>query len=167
MPPLSCASQPIFSEKLVNTNRIFLLSLLVMLGLAVMACAPTLKTGGELTVVTPPPLASVSATAEPTHTAATTAEVEATPAITSATSVSPAPLPTVAAAPAPDELDCMGACHEIDINELFGAGAKPQPANHRGRTTCLSCHATLAKPALPATHLGRLDAACNGCHKSN
>jgi hypothetical protein len=138
-----------------------------MLGLAVMACAPTLKTGSEPTVVTPPPLASVSATAEPTHTAATTAEVEPIVAITSTTTVSPTPLPTVVAAPATDELDCMGACHEIDINDLFGAGAKAQPAHHRGHTTCLACHATLAKPALPATHAGRLDAACSGCHKSN
>jgi len=58
----------------------------------------------------------------------------------------------------------MGACHEIDINELFKVGAKHQPANHKGYATCLECHATLTKPALPATHLGRLDPACIMCH---
>ena len=154
-------------ETHLNTSKILLLLLLVTLGLTIVACAPTLKTDGEPTTVTPPPPASGSATAEPTFTATMTTVAEPTVAMTSSTaSVSPTPLPT-AAAPAADELDCMGACHEIDINDLFSAGAKPQPVHHQGRTTCLSCHATLAKPALPATHLGRLDAACSGCHKSN
>jgi hypothetical protein len=60
--------------------------------------------------------------------------------------------------------ECRKACHAIDINALFGLGAKRQPANHKTYTVCLECHAPLAKPALPATHLGRQDAACPLCH---
>lgn len=64
-----------------------------------------------------------------------------------------------------DESTCMDICHISDPNEHVADGAKPQPANHQGRTTCLACHATLDKPALPATHVGRMDAACAECHK--
>lgn len=45
------------------------------------------------------------------------------------------------------------------------AAAKPLPADHEGRTTCLACHATLPKPALPADHAGRSDTTCTACHK--
>lgn len=44
--------------------------------------------------------------------------------------------------------------------------AKPLPADHAGRTTCLACHANLTQPALPADHAGRTDATCTSCHKS-
>jgi len=63
-----------------------------------------------------------------------------------------------------DEEECRKACHRIDVNSLFGLGAKHQPASHKAFTTCLECHAPLAKPALPATHAGRQDAACPLCH---
>ncbi|MEJ5200498.1 MAG: hypothetical protein WHX53_16385 [Anaerolineae bacterium] len=63
-----------------------------------------------------------------------------------------------------DEEECRKACHAIDLNALFGVGAKRQPANHKGYTTCLECHAGLTTPALPATHVGRQDPACPLCH---
>jgi len=63
-----------------------------------------------------------------------------------------------------DEEECRKACHRVDINSLFGLGARHQPASHKAYTTCLECHAPLAKPALPATHAGRQDAACPLCH---
>ena len=63
-----------------------------------------------------------------------------------------------------DEEECRKACHRVDVNSLFGLGAKHQPASHKTYTTCLECHAPLAKPALPATHAGRQDAACPLCH---
>ena len=44
------------------------------------------------------------------------------------------------------------------------SGPMPQPADHSGRTTCLSCHANLSNPALPADHSGRTDSTCAGCH---
>jgi formate dehydrogenase gamma subunit len=46
------------------------------------------------------------------------------------------------------------------------AAVKPLPANHEGRTTCLSCHTTLPQPALPADHAGRSDTTCTACHKA-
>lgn len=67
--------------------------------------------------------------------------------------------------PATSEEDCMAGCHIPDPNETFGAGAKPLPANHAERTTCLQCHTTASAPVLPASHLGRLDPACRECHK--
>ena len=85
-----------------------------------------------------------------------------------ATSVPGVPAaPTNTAAPAEEEEDCMAACHIPDANESFAAGAKPQPASHAGRPTCLACHATLVKPALPATHVGRLDVSCAVCHTTD
>jgi hypothetical protein len=63
------------------------------------------------------------------------------------------------------EEDCMAECHIPDPNESFGAGAKLLPASHDGRTTCLACHTTADAPALPDTHVGRLDESCLGCHK--
>ena len=146
----------------MNTKRIFPLLALGMIGLLVVACVPIATT--EVTPTTPY-TGSVSSTPEPTVTAVATTEVKPTVMTAPPTgSASATPEPTATTAPASAEIDCMGACHEIDINELFSAGAKPQPASHKGRTTCLTCHATLAKPALPTTHLGRLDAACSGCH---
>ncbi len=87
-------------------------------------------------------------------------------------SAPPSPgVPTPTAAPTPtrepvfvDESNCRDACHEPDPNELMFLGAKSRPADHKGYTTCLSCHATPAQPPLPATHLGRQDAACILCH---
>lgn len=47
-----------------------------------------------------------------------------------------------------------------------GAGtAKPLPASHAGRTTCLSCHGNGIGPAIPTDHAGRQDATCTACHK--
>jgi hypothetical protein len=63
------------------------------------------------------------------------------------------------------EEDCMASCHIPGPNESFGTGAKPLLASHVGRITCLECHSTAGAPVLPATHLGRLDASCRGCHK--
>ena len=62
--------------------------------------------------------------------------------------------------------DCMGDCHFPDASEYFAAGAKSQPSDHKGRVTCLECHKTLAKPALPQDHDGRMDPACALCHLS-
>lgn len=93
------------------------------------------------------------------------------PAVSTVSSVSGSPT-TTAASVSPnetvipvDEEDCMAACHIPDPNENIAAGAKPQPASHAGRTTCLVCHATQAQPAMPATHNGRLDPSCTVCHK--
>ncbi len=44
--------------------------------------------------------------------------------------------------------------------------AKPLPADHAGRTTCLACHTNLPQPALPADHAGRTGATCTACHKA-
>lgn len=45
------------------------------------------------------------------------------------------------------------------------ASAKPLPASHEGRTTCLGCHQTLTKPAMPTDHASRADTSCTACHK--
>ncbi len=88
-----------------------------------------------------------------------------TPASASSTgSLASTPSPTVTPAVAVDEEDCMGACHIPDPNDFIAAGAMPQPENHAGRAMCLTCHATLDKPVLPATHVGRMDASCIVCH---
>jgi len=63
-----------------------------------------------------------------------------------------------------EEEDCMAACHVPNPNDNIAAGAMQQPSTHADRTACLECHATLEKPALPATHAGRLDASCAICH---
>ncbi len=44
-------------------------------------------------------------------------------------------------------------------------GASALPADHTGRTECLSCHANLPQPKLPDDHKGRTDATCTSCHK--
>ena len=72
--------------------------------------------------------------------------------------------PTSESLPELVEEDCMGACHFPEPGESFAVGAIPQPADHKGRATCLECHKTLAKPALPKTHEGRMDPACALCH---
>lgn len=61
--------------------------------------------------------------------------------------------------------ECMGSCHIDNPLDYYDAGAAPQPADHKGRTACLECHATMTEPSLPATHLGRLDPGCVTCHK--
>jgi hypothetical protein len=63
-----------------------------------------------------------------------------------------------------EEEDCMAACHISDAGDDIAAGAMPQPPTHVNRTSCLDCHATLDKPALPATHVGRLNPSCVVCH---
>lgn len=153
VPPLACS---MFSVKRnpahihrgtgrgirINTTRMFPLLALVTIGLVVVACMSVATTDVKPTVVPAPSAGSASSTPVTTATAT----------------------PTGAAAPAAAEIDCMGACHEPDVNDLLGAGAKPQPPSHKEYTTCLACHTTLTKPALPATHAGRLDAACTVCH---
>lgn len=64
-----------------------------------------------------------------------------------------------------DEATCREICHVPDPNETFGAGAKPQPNDHKGRVTCLECHAKMEKHPLPPSHVGRMDPACATCHK--
>ena len=83
--------------------------------------------------------------------------------------VSTVEMPTPFASPTPDvifidESACMDVCH---VGEPVEQSVKPLPVDHAGRTTCLSCHATLDKPALPATHVGRMDIACSACHEEN
>ncbi|MGC8780586.1 MAG: hypothetical protein ACP5UQ_06945 [Anaerolineae bacterium] len=130
----------------------------------------------EPTAATPPQSAAATATtaaAAPTPTnAAPLATASATPTLAPAIASSPTPAPTaVPSAPtaavveaADDEEECRKACHTIDLNALFGLGARHQPTNHKGYTVCLECHAALTRPALPATHLGRQDPACPLCH---
>ena len=94
----------------------------------------------------------------------------AAPAVTGvpATPGAASAAPTAAAVqPAAEEEDCMASCHIPDANEEFAAGAGPQPATHIARTACLSCHGALARPALPAGHLGRMDPSCALCHKES
>ena len=63
-----------------------------------------------------------------------------------------------------EEEDCMAACHVSNPNDDIAAGAMPQPSTHVNRTSCLECHTTLDKPALPATHAGRMNPSCIVCH---
>ena len=146
----------------MNSKKTFSRWALVTIVLVVVACVPVATP--EVAPATP---STGSVPPIPDPTAPVVVTTEANPSVMSAPPVgfaSSTAEPTAAAAPASAEIDCMGACHEVDVNEVFGAGAKPQPASHEGRTTCLACHATLAKPVLPSSHLGRLDAACSGCH---
>jgi hypothetical protein len=129
------------------------------------------------------PAVSPTQTAMPiaaTATASPTPMVRATPiaapgtAPASSDSATPSSVATATPTAAPtlvveieDEEECRKACHRIDVNSLFGLGARHQPASHKAYTTCLECHAPLAKPALPATHAGRQDAACPLCHLVN
>ena len=74
----------------------------------------------------------------------------------------------VSATPTPifvDEAACRDACHIHEPVEQVVASPMLQPVNHAGRSTCLSCHATLAKPVLPASHGGWVDSTCVLCHK--
>ena len=135
------------------------------LSLVLAACSSPIKPDALLlpTAAVSPmrPMVVISPTAEA---AASAADAE-TPRSASIFPVSP-PSATATSIPVAvdDEEECRKACHKIDINALFGSGAKNQPGTHRAYTTCLECHVTLAKPPLPATHLGRLDAACPACH---
>ena len=63
-----------------------------------------------------------------------------------------------------EEEDCMAACHVPNATDNIAAGAMLQPSTHVNRTDCLGCHATLDKPALSATHVGRLNPSCVVCH---
>lgn len=139
---------------------------LAALGLLSVAC-----TARGLPAALPTPTAWPAATTTPTPTtsAPTTAPVGLpTTVVVAATatplSATPTLGPAVAEAAADEEEECRQACHTIDIHALFGLGARPQPADHRGYTVCLECHAALPEPKLPTTHLGRQDAACPLCH---
>jgi hypothetical protein len=139
--------------------RLSLVGMIVVIG----ACAPAAKTDGEPPAITAPAAISASASAAPNAAGAPTAA-----AVSNA-----AAAPSAAPAPEDDEMACRALCHIPDPNEFFGVGAKRQPPSHQERTTCLECHAapptpvaatTPAAPAVPATHLGRQNAACVGCH---
>lgn len=113
--------------------------LLLMLGavLAIaIACAPT---------VTPTPMSAPRAQAT---------------AVTASTIASGTPTPIFV-----DEAACREACHIPEPVEQVVAIPAQQPSDHAERTTCLSCHATLAKPKLSALHGGWVDSTCVLCHK--
>lgn len=138
----------------------------VALGLLSVAC-----TARGLPAALPTPTAWPAATTAPAPTApaptapAPTDRPTAIVVAATATPLTATPTPGPAVTEAvDDEEECRQACHTIDIHALFGLGAKHQPADHRGYTVCLECHATLPEPKLPATHLGRQDAACPLCH---
>ncbi len=108
------------------------------------------------------------ATAEATKTTSSSTgiiDAAASPEAVQSRAPSATASPTATQEAASFEEDCMALCHIPDPNEFFAAGAKPLPATHASRTTCLECHAAEAAPALPATHLGRLDESCRTCHK--
>lgn len=120
-------------------------------------------------------------TSAPTIGALPTADVAPQVTATKASTVQPVSSPTSAASPAAlavvaatatampivvaEEEDCMAGCHPPDPNEHIADGAVVQPVSHVGRTTCLTCHASPSRPALPASHLGRMDPSCAVCHK--
>lgn len=54
----------------------------------------------------------------------------------------------------------------VPASNAASGAAKAIPASHEGRTTCMSCHANLPQPALPADHKGREDSTCAACHKA-
>lgn len=164
---------------MMNAREPILMGALMALTFIVAACAPAMTVD-----VLPAVTAALAATADVVPVVTTAPEkADVSPAVTSAAPSNPtAPVSTPSAAPvttAPvptvmpptsthvpviDETDCMALCHVPNPNELLGAGAPPLPADHKAYTACLECHATLATPALPADHAGRLDAACGVCH---
>ena len=148
----------------MNATRILALLGLATVALVVTACMPVATTDVNPTAVPSPFADSASSTPVATDTPPTVVTAPPIEPTSSISVTTTAVAPTGAAVPAAAEIDCMGACHEVDINELLGAGAKPQPPGHQEYTTCLACHTTLVKPALPATHVGRLDPACIECH---
>jgi len=116
-------------------------------------------------VVQTPATPVVSSTPVTVLATVTPATQSATATATTAATPPAAATATPPAAEATEEVEeCRKACHAVDLNSLFGLGAKHLPANHAAYSVCLECHAALAKPALPATHLGRQDAACRLCH---
>ncbi len=109
------------------------------------ACQPLPTPGPKSTDTAVPPAHNV----DPAATVSPSAQVE----------------PTGTSVPqAVEEEDCMAACHISDAGGDIAAGAMPQPVTHINRTSCLDCHATLDKPALPANHAGRLNPSCVVCH---
>lgn len=164
-----CVSPFLFGLKTMIKNFAAWL-MLVTMSLLIAACAPRATPTASPTQTAAPVVATVGMRGTPgpsapvatqPGTATATRVITATPKV--AATAKPTSSPTVAAV-VDDEEECRKACHRIDINSLFGVGAKHQPANHKAYTTCLECHAPLAKAALPATHLGRQDAACPLCH---
>lgn len=138
----------------MHLSKIWILSVALLIAIA--ACQPL-------------PDRTVSPTIDQTSVSSSSSSTisSASPRATVSTALplaTPSVVPTVVVA---EEEDCMAACHVPDANELFAAGAKPQPATHVKLTTCLNCHATLKTPALPATHTGRMDPACAECHVPN
>jgi hypothetical protein len=101
----------------------------------------------------------------PTRVEPTMVPMVIVPTPTSAMEPTATPVPTITAvSEAAAEVNCQDACHFPDPDATFAAGAMAQPPTHTGRTTCLSCHSTLSTPALPTTHMGRLDPSCALCH---
>lgn len=153
---------------MIGQRTLVLLALAAVAALAG-ACStvPIARSAPELAQATREPTAQTEATPIPTLSAGDNGKVVASaePEQTSTPETVPTPAPTLDAS-MPEE-DCMAECHLPDPNDYFAAGAKPLPASHAGRTTCLVCHATAAAPVLPATHLGRLDESCRGCHASD
>ncbi|MBI5652730.1 MAG: hypothetical protein HZC40_20130 [Chloroflexi bacterium] len=95
-----------------------------------------------------------------------TATIESPTALSRNVSNTATPAPS--ATPEPvfvDEAECRAMCHEPDPEELLTSGAKRLPANHVDHKTCLNCHGTPNAPALPTTHIGRMDPSCRVCHK--
>ena len=144
------------------------LLLLVIFGIITAACTsapatgiqPTQRTAPSPGVATAATATNAASAADAVGAASAMIATEAVPAATTAAVVQAASTP----APPDEEIDCMSICHVADPNENLGAGAKPQPASHQGYTTCIECHNTPPAPALPDTHLGRLDEACAVCH---
>ena len=144
-------------------------SLLVLTTLMIAACTSRATPAVSPTQTAMPIAATESVSPTPVLRATATVAPGTAPALkdTATPSIVATAIPTIAPAMVveiEDEEECRKACHRVDVNSLFGLGAKHQPASHKAYTTCLECHTPLAKPALPATHAGRQDAACPLCH---
>lgn len=133
-------------------NKSMKIFVMLALTLFVAACQPT-----------PTPTATPAPTVTPTFTRTLTPTPSATATPTRIPVVTATPRPTSTPMPELVGEDCMAECHiEPTDNALT---AKPQPASHQDRLTCLVCHAVHPKPILPPSHAGRLDPSCMWCHK--
>ena len=143
----------------VNIVKILVSGIIAFFVLA--ACQPLPERGANSPAAPTSPSSSVTASS---------ASSSVTSSVSSSASSAKSPPVSVAtqnATPTPvviEEEDCMAGCHIPDPNEFYAAGANPQPASHVKQTTCLNCHNTLATPALPASHSGRMDPSCATCH---
>jgi hypothetical protein len=138
-------------------NKVLFLLIVVALATSA-ACQPAPKVMPQPTPVLPSPVPTSTVVVKPGDMPVPTATLGPTVA------PKPTEAPKMIDLPVVGEVDCMAGCHIPDPNESLTEGGKPQPANHTGRTACLTCHETLKKPALPSTHVGRLDASCTLCH---